>query len=292
MGSKGEYSAVVEVDDDLMDAPELEFQDFSALSQENAIPGNSTVTDQQYNRNFNSGFNPDSVPQSGTSATNKWLSIDSYAQYFDVDTEEVIQRIKQVFLIKTGGDRFLENISIKPDLYGPFWISTLVACTMFAVSSLMTSIGAFFLEIDFVYDFNMIWTSLFSVYFYTFLIPTLFYFTANYFNARPVLLDLITVYGYSMIIWVPAAILCGINYPWVRWLTVIAFSVYSGYFLAVNIYPVFKRSESAGMRSGLLMLAILIHIGFSIFIKFTYFAYEYNLTSPKVNKVPSGDGSS
>lgn len=59
---------------------------------------------------------------------NFW-TIEYYQKYFDVHTNEVIERIvSSVFPQKVSRNYFDERIKGKPDLYGPIWISvTLVS---------------------------------------------------------------------------------------------------------------------------------------------------------------------
>jgi hypothetical protein len=59
------------------------------------------------------------------------LSIDSYKAYFDVDADDIVSRIRSVFLTFYKPDHFRTNVlgttkagDLKgPDLYGPFWIT-------------------------------------------------------------------------------------------------------------------------------------------------------------------------
>ena len=52
------------------------------------------------------------------------MHIDYYRQYFDITTQDVLQRI--LFSFIPYNDKLLQAIGDRPDLYGPFWILTTV----------------------------------------------------------------------------------------------------------------------------------------------------------------------
>lgn len=55
---------------------------------------------------------------------NFW-TVEYYQKYFDVNTDDVIQRIlSSVVPQRAGTGYFDQTIRAKPDMYGPFWIST------------------------------------------------------------------------------------------------------------------------------------------------------------------------
>lgn len=59
------------------------------------------------------------------------LNLDTYKMYFDIDADDVVSRIRAVFLHFYKPEHFRNNVvgPIKtgdlkgPDLYGPFWIT-------------------------------------------------------------------------------------------------------------------------------------------------------------------------
>ena len=57
-----------------------------------------------------------------------------YKSYFDVDTVDVVSRIKSSTIYCGQDDQFVNMIDEKPDLYGPFWITTSLVFSV-AVSS-------------------------------------------------------------------------------------------------------------------------------------------------------------
>lgn len=54
------------------------------------------------------------------------LSVRYYQPYFDVDTEDVITRLKSSLLYCRSENTFLATINDRPDAYGPFWVRYLL----------------------------------------------------------------------------------------------------------------------------------------------------------------------
>ncbi|MCO5580561.1 hypothetical protein L7F22_034429 [Adiantum nelumboides] len=67
----------------------------------------------------------------------QFLRVTTYQPYFNVDTEEVFQRVLQSFLLDRG--QFISLTSHNPDLYGPFWICT----TLVFVASACGNFGSY-----------------------------------------------------------------------------------------------------------------------------------------------------
>jgi hypothetical protein len=49
------------------------------------------------------------------------LSLNTYQQYFDVDTVQVVDRLRRALSVKN--EMFFES-DMRPDMYGPFWLCT------------------------------------------------------------------------------------------------------------------------------------------------------------------------
>lgn len=273
MSAKGDYSAVVEVDDDLIpETPQLEFQDFPLTG-----PAGPSLTGSISPGPRSNNFAPDNFTPSTNNSSSSWFSIAYFAQFFDVDTSEVVGRLKNAMLFVFQQDRFIDSLSEKPDFYGPFWLASSVACTIFAVSSLLDTISSNLAGVPISYNFDQIWTSLLSVYGYSFGVPCLLYIVLRYLGANPVLLEFVGVYGYGLISWVVVVILCGIPQEQVRWLLVLFGACYSGLFLGRNVYPTIKRIDSSASRTGLGVAVLATHLAFALFLKIQYLSYTFTV---------------
>lgn len=56
-----------------------------------------------------------------------------YAQFFDVDTSDVMRRCQAALFPRAN---FLDVLEGNPDLYGPFWIATTVVVILFLTGSI------------------------------------------------------------------------------------------------------------------------------------------------------------
>ncbi|KAK9723073.1 hypothetical protein K7432_002180 [Basidiobolus ranarum] len=259
--SKGDYNVVLEVDND------LQFQDFPDTTGIGGV-GNS---DQGYN-NPNYFSNP-SQPEAPTS--NSIWSVDYYKQYFNVDTNQVSERMIQSLIpLKSN---FLEVLGDNPDLYGPFWVATTVIFTMFITSSLAESIASYINEEPHAYDFVSLWFGTVTIYSYVFFASLAVWGATKYFGCQPVFLEILNIYGYGMTIWIPVSFLSVIPNNTLRWiLTIIGFAI-SGYFMCKNIYHIILRSDAKITR--LLVIAILItHFIVACIFKAKFFSYAINLS--------------
>ena len=63
--------------------------------------------------------------QAAPSGSGAFWTITYYQPLFDVDTVQVLNRIKSALLPRPRG-AFFELVAANPDLYGPFWIATTV----------------------------------------------------------------------------------------------------------------------------------------------------------------------
>lgn len=76
--------------------------------------------------------NPFSTAPSAPSKRFLW-TLSFYAQYFDVDTSEVLRRCTSALYPRSP---FLDVLDGNPDLYGPFWIATTVVFILFLTGTI------------------------------------------------------------------------------------------------------------------------------------------------------------
>ena len=66
------------------------------------------------------------------------FTLSFYAQYFDVDTAEVLKRCWASLFPRAS---FLDVLDGNPDLYGPFWIATTVVFILFLAGTMNWKLG-------------------------------------------------------------------------------------------------------------------------------------------------------
>ncbi|KAI8150075.1 hypothetical protein BJV82DRAFT_503313 [Fennellomyces sp. T-0311] len=199
MSGKNQYNVLVDMDDGAYTQPAtiesdgLEFQDFSNTSNSTSAPPPPPPSGR-------TGSFFDTQPQQRSSGPGKAIwSLDYYAQYFDVDTSQVIERcLKTVYPV---GDFASDTLNNQPDLYGPFWIPTTVIFALFVCSSLAGSLAAYIAGVPYHSDFRYLSIALAVVYTYAFLCPALVWAATKYYGCQPSLLEIINYYGYGLTVW-------------------------------------------------------------------------------------------
>ncbi|GFQ68423.1 protein YIPF1 [Trichonephila clavata] len=185
-----------------------------------------------------------------------------YQSFFDVDTDQVVQRIVWSMIPLPGRATFLDRqIRPKPDLYGPFWIAaTLVFSTAICanIANYLRTEGQS--AHTWSYDFHKVSLSATAIYSYTFLLPIILWGLMWYRQSsnRYSLLEILCVYGYSLAIYVPISVLWVIQVAWFQWILVIIGATLSGAVLLQTFWPIF-RDDNKKIAAVVLCLILLFH---------------------------------
>jgi hypothetical protein len=191
-----------------------------------------------------------------------------YAQFFDVDTGEVLRRCRVALYPRAN---FLDILDGNPDLYGPFWIATTVVFILFmtgTISQYLAKSG----EGHFQYDFTLLSGASGLIYGYTFVIPVVLWGVLKWFGSEGAnVLECWALYGYANLIWIPVALISWspitiLNYVFVA----IGFGV-SALFLVRNLWPLVSATDQKVSRV-LLIAVVALHAGLAIAIKILFFA--------------------
>ncbi|KAM0994922.1 hypothetical protein FF1_010412 [Malus domestica] len=213
-----------------------------------------------------------SKPVSGSDEPQQggWLrvfSVASYKQYFDVDTSDVLERIKDSLLPFSGA--FNEKTSNSPDLYGPFWICTTLIFVAAAIGTFVTYVAHKVKSKDWEYDINVVQWSAGLFYGYVTIVPLVLYVILKYFSAPSGLVQLFCLYGYSLFVFIPALCLSIVPLEIFRWVIAGIAGVMSATFVAVNLRA---HIVSAGERWFLIVAAIfLLQLALSLVLKLYLF---------------------
>ena len=137
------------------------------------------------------------------------LSIRYYQPYFDVDTTEVIQRIMNAAFFCSRETNFMTMINDKPDAYGPFWIATTLVFSLAVTSHINNWLTSWLLQKTWEYDFQSVVTASSLVYTFAAGVPCGVWFIFRQLtDAKLKLITLICLYGYSLLTFIPATLLC------------------------------------------------------------------------------------
>ncbi|ORZ40650.1 hypothetical protein BCR44DRAFT_1495197 [Catenaria anguillulae PL171] len=197
----------------------------------------------------------------------KLWQVEYYARYFDVDTSDVINRIRWSLYPNAS---FATSLTLKQDLYGPFWVPTTLIFTLFVTSSLAHSIASYIAGKPYVYDFTRLTAATSTIYTYVY-------------YGRPIrVIDLVSIYGYGVALWVPIALLCIMPFELVRWILVAVSFVITG---TLTTFPTFEirrlmtYAHFAGTFLGILVTGAVLHAVFALLLKFMFFNYDISPAS-------------
>ncbi|KAL9104002.1 MAG: hypothetical protein Q9163_001022 [Psora crenata] len=205
-----------------------------------------------------------------------------YAQFFDVDTSEVLRRCRSALYPSAP---FLDILDGNPDLYGPFWIATTVVFILFITGTISQYLSDNH-DIHFEYNFTLLSGAAGLVYGYTGFVPIGLWASLRWFGAESAtLVECWALYGYANVIWIPVALISwspisALNYVFVG----LGFA-WSVVFLVRNLWPVVGATDAKVSRV-LVIAAVALHAGLTIAIKFLFFAHG----SPANKKAGDADG--
>uniref|UniRef100_A0A6N2M6R8 Yip1 domain-containing protein n=1 Tax=Salix viminalis TaxID=40686 RepID=A0A6N2M6R8_SALVM len=199
---------------------------------------------------------------------NNWkgvFSISSYMQYFNVDTDIVVNRLMSSFY-PIGGD-FFSKIDANPDLYGLVWVST----TLIFVLASLGNLATYLIEkrtdnkSSWSFDVGYVNAAVFSVYGYAIVVPLAFYFLFRYLGSNPKLIQFWCMWGYSLFIFVPSSFLLVIPVEAFRWIFILVAGVDSGMFVAMSLKTLVEGNDLAIM----VVAAFFLQLALAIFFKKT-----------------------
>ena len=182
--------------------------------------------------------------QTGTS----WnpFSIATYQQYFDVDTADIVDRLRRS--VSLQNKMFFEG-EMRPDMYGPFWLCTTLVFVMAAAGNL-GSLLSFVPTEDkqvFTYNFSKLTVATSVLYGYCLVVPIAGWGASKVMLAEPFsLLELICIYGYSLAVYIPAAMLCVLPMELLRWVVIAGGFAVSLKFITRNVRDLVIRQVRSG----------------------------------------------
>ncbi|XP_067416658.1 protein YIPF2 isoform X2 [Emydura macquarii macquarii] len=150
---------------------------------------------------------------SGQKKQPSFWTFEYYQTFFDVDTYQVLDRIKGA-LVPLPGKNFVRHyLRNNPDLYGPFWICATLAFTLAVSSSVSSALGRWG-DNAFHYSpqFHKVTVAGLVIYCYAWLAPLALWGYLQWRQGRsaPVssysFLETVCVYGYSLFVYIPASL--------------------------------------------------------------------------------------
>ena len=252
-----------------------------------------------------------------------WIfSFNYYQKYFDVDTADVLRRIKKGTYGALGGALFLDDVKEKPDLYGAFWgCATLVfvvamggnfAEYLESMSSSSTSSSRKRMLMmrkllqeeeenvspapapyspplattpvvsgkePWQFDVTKVSQCAAMTYAYVFLFPLSLYLVKRcYAGVRSASYTaLVCLYGYSIMSYIPASILCIFPVETLRWVAVMTACAVSSASLFRNVDALLKgesgNTKAMAIAKGMGVAIVGANVIFAVCLKELFFRF-------------------
>ncbi|KAM4880135.1 LOW QUALITY PROTEIN: protein YIPF2 [Sylvia borin] len=167
-----------------------------------------------------------------------------YRAFFDVDTRQVLERIKASVLLVPGKNFVRCRLRNNPDLYGPFWICVTLCLTL-AVCGDLSQFGSarFGSGSGFRYRprLHHVPVAVTLVFSYSGLLPLGVWGGQRWARGGSgssfSLPQTLSAYGYSLAPLVPAAVLWALPVLWLRWAVLAVLAVPPALVLVVTFWP-------------------------------------------------------
>jgi len=200
-----------------------------------------------------------------------------YQSFFDVDTSQVLDRIRGSLLPRPGHNFVRHHLRNRPDLYGPFWICATLAFVL-AVTGNLTLVLAQRRDPSIHYSpqFHKVTVAGVTIYCYVWLVPlALWGFLRWRKGVRErmgpyTFLETVCVYGYSLFVFIPTVVLWLIPVPWLQWLFGALALALSAATLVFTLWPVI-REDTRLVAAVLLSTVVLLHALLAVGCKFYFF---------------------
>ncbi|RLN79094.1 hypothetical protein BBJ28_00022233 [Nothophytophthora sp. Chile5] len=155
---------------------------------------------------------------------------------------------------------FAELAMTSPDAYGPFWLSTTLIFCLASCSNMASFLDYTGDTSEWSYDFSRLASAYTLVEIFLLGLPVLIWLVGKYFQVPMTLLFLVCLYGYSMLMFIPAAILCTIPIDAMDWVVLLLAMTWSLFFLLNNLWSVI--SEHLTKEKMLPVLAVIRYAHF------------------------------
>ncbi|KAK5884357.1 hypothetical protein CesoFtcFv8_018190 [Champsocephalus esox] len=221
----------------------------------------------------------------GQKPTGGFWTFEYYQSFFNVDTVQVLDRVKGSLMPLPGRNFIKHNLRSNPDLYGPFWICvTLVFSVAIGgnLSSFLSEKG----NPSYHYrpQFHRVTIAALVIFMYAWLVPVGLwgFLTWRQGAERQIggysFLETVCVYGYSLFIYIPTSVLWIIQFEWLRWTLILVAMVISGSVLVLTFWPV-VREDTKVMAVATVVTIVVLHTLLAVGCKMYFFQTEVHVLS-------------
>ncbi|CAI9621332.1 unnamed protein product [Staurois parvus] len=189
-----------------------------------------------------------------------------YQTFFDVDTYQVLDRIKGSVLPIPGRNFVRLYVRSNPDLYGPIWICATLVFTI----TISGNFSNFLLhrgepQYHYVPEFRKVSIAATAIYAYAWLVPLALWGFLSWRHSKVMsmvsysFLEIVCVYGYSLFIYIPTSVLWIIQSEILRWVLMSLAMCLSGAVLMLTFWPA-VREDNRKVAISTLVAIMLLHV--------------------------------
>ncbi|KAM5148223.1 protein YIPF1 isoform 1-T2 [Mantella aurantiaca] len=189
-----------------------------------------------------------------------------YQTFFDVDTYQVLDRIKGSVLPIPGRNFVRLYVRSNPDLYGPIWI----CATLIFTITISGNFSNFLLhrgepQYHYVPEFRKVSIAATAIYAYAWLVPLILWGFLSWRHSKVMsmvsysFLEIVCVYGYSLFIYIPTSVLWIIHSEILRWVLMSLAMCLSGAVLMLTFWPA-VREDNRKIAISTLVAIMLLHV--------------------------------
>ncbi|XP_003797994.1 protein YIPF2 [Otolemur garnettii] len=218
-----------------------------------------------------------------------------YQSFFDVDTSQVLDRIKGTLLPRPGHNFVWHHLRNQPDLYGPFWICATLAFVLAITSNLTLALAQRRdPSIHYSPQFHKVTVAGITIYCYAWLVPLALWGFLRWRKGIQehmgtyTFLETVCVYGYSLFVFIPMVMLWLIPVPWLQWLFGGLALALSATWLVFTLWPIVRedtRLVAAALLSAVVLLHALLALGCKLYF-FQSLPPEYLVPPSQVPSLP------
>jgi len=207
------------------------------------------------------------------------FDMQTYQRFFDVDTVDVWARIQGSITYANAPDHFREQVlgvntqlGKGPDLFGPIWLCMTLAFLLAASSNVSEYLHSE--SLDFDNDISNIGKALTLTVTFTFAIPPVLYLACRFLSTPLPLMEIVSIYGYSLVPYIVATPLCIVPFTIFEWFVLAAATALSLLLVLRNTAQ--PLLDQAGKARYLLIFIISCHFLFFVALKLMFYHHVYH----------------
>lgn len=212
----------------------------------------------------------------------KYWSLQYFLPYFNVTTATVLGRLLKALKPFSASDFFDDS---QPDLYAPFWIST----TLIVLLTVSGNTANYLNLRSFTVDLSLLVSCTTLVYSMAVAVPVAAYCLLKQ-AGEVTLIGLVSIYGYSLVAFLPAVVVAGLEVGWLQWPIMGAAAFWSFTLLRQN-YQSLIETHCPDRKSLLLLLLAASYGLFILTVNLKFLALEGDLDA-QIGEERSQEGGS